>query len=73
MRQFKKLFEAHFKSTFREKQVWFWSVFYPVLLLVIFLMIFGGSDAKEANFTAKIAVVAAEQQNQDATQLLTTL
>jgi ABC-2 type transport system permease protein len=73
MRQFRKLFEAHFKSTFREKQVWFWSVFYPVLLLVIFLMIFGGSDAKESNFTAKIAVVSAEQQNQDATQLLATL
>jgi ABC-2 type transport system permease protein len=73
MRQFNKLFEAHFKTTFREKQVWFWSVFYPVLLLVIFLMIFGGSDAKEANFTAKIAVVAAEQQNQDAAKLLSTL
>ncbi|MEX2462530.1 MAG: ABC transporter permease [Paenibacillaceae bacterium] len=73
MHQFSKLFEAHFKSTFREKQVWFWSIFYPVLLLVIFLMIFGGSDAKEVNFTVKIAVVAAEQQNQDATQLLTAL
>jgi ABC-2 type transport system permease protein len=73
MRQFRKLFEAHMKSTFREKQVWFWSVLYPVLLLVIFLMIFGGSDTKESNFTAKIAVVAAAQQNQDATQLLSNL
>jgi ABC-2 type transport system permease protein len=72
MRQFRKLFEAHMKTTFREKQVWFWSVFYPVLLLVIFLMIFGGSDAKETNFTAKVTTVAT-QQNQDSTQLLNSL
>jgi ABC-2 type transport system permease protein len=73
MRQFRKLFEAHMKSTFREKQVWFWSIFYPVLLLVIFLMIFGGSDKKESNFTVQIAVVAVEQQNPDAAQLLSNL
>lgn len=55
IRQFGKLFGAHFKMTFREKQVWFWSIFYPVLLLVIFLLIFGrtGSD----DFSARIAVV----------------
>ncbi|MDB5053576.1 MAG: transporter [Bacilli bacterium] len=72
MRQFRKLFDAHLKSTFREKQVWFWAVFYPVLLLVIFLMIFGGSDAKESNFTAKVVAVS-EQQAPISTQLLTVL
>jgi len=58
MKQLLKLFGAHMKMTFREKQVWFWSVFYPVMLLVVFLMIFGGSDGKESNFKAKVAAVA---------------
>ncbi|CAH0122529.1 hypothetical protein PAE9249_05100 [Paenibacillus sp. CECT 9249] len=53
--QFKKLFGMHFKSTFREKQVWFWSIFYPVLLMIIFIMIFGGNGSD--SFSAKIAVV----------------
>jgi len=59
MNQLKSLFMAHFKMTFREKQVWFWSIFYPVLLLVIFLTIFGrmGSSSGE-DFNAKIAVVS---------------
>ncbi|SFS84310.1 ABC transporter permease [Paenibacillus sp. BC26] len=52
---FKKLFGAQFKMTFRDKNVWFWSIFYPVLLLVIFIMIFGGSSG--GSFTAKLALV----------------
>jgi ABC-2 type transport system permease protein len=73
MKQLRKLFEANFKSTFREKQVWFWSVFYPVMLLVIFLMIFGKSaDDSGTSFSAKIAVVA-EQQNEFTGQMFTSL
>jgi ABC-2 type transport system permease protein len=67
MNQLSKLFSAHFKMTFREKQVWFWSIFYPVLLLVVFLTFFGGmGDA--SSFKAKIAVVA-EKENALSTQL----
>jgi len=53
--QFKRLFGAHLKMTFREKQVWFWSIFYPVLLMVIFMVIFGGGGSGE--FSAKVALV----------------
>ena len=62
MNQLKKLFMAHLKMTFRDKNVWFWSIAYPVFLLVIFLTIFGGfgSDDDEG-FSAEIAVVAASQ------------
>jgi ABC-2 type transport system permease protein len=63
MKQLQKLFGANFKSTFREKQVWFWSIFYPVMLLVVFLMIFGKSGDDGASFSAKIAVVA-DQPNE---------
>jgi ABC-2 type transport system permease protein len=57
MKQLVKLFSANFKMTFREKQVWFWSIFYPVLLLVVFLTFFtGGGD--DSSFKAKIAVVS---------------
>ncbi|GGG09976.1 hypothetical protein GCM10010916_28550 [Paenibacillus abyssi] len=54
-KQFAKLFSTHFKMTFREKQVWFWSIFYPVLLMVIFMIIFGGGSSD--SFSAKIALV----------------
>lgn len=54
-RQFARLFGTQFKITVREKQVWFWSIFYPVLLMVIFMVIFGGSP--EGSFSAKVAVV----------------
>jgi len=53
--QFKRLFGAHFKMTFREKQVWFWSIFYPVLLMVIFMVIFGGGGS--GDFSAKVALI----------------
>lgn len=52
--QFRKLFAAHLKMMFRDKSVWFWSIFYPVLLLSVFIMIFGGSSD---SFSAKIALV----------------
>ncbi len=59
MNQLMKLFAANFKITFREKQVWFWSIFYPVFLLVVFLTIFGGiGGGDDDSFSAKIAVVA---------------
>ncbi len=61
MQQLMKLFGANFKTTFREKQVWFWSIFYPVLLLVVLLMIFGGANSDDADFKAKIALVAGQQ------------
>lgn len=69
MKQFKKLFSAHFKTTFREKQVWFWSIFYPVMLLVVLLSIFGGFGGdSDADFNAKIALVA-EGNNPIAAQI----
>jgi len=58
MNQLRKLFEVHFKGTFREKQVWFWSIFYPILLLVIFMLLFGKSG--DSNFNAKVALVSAD-------------
>jgi ABC-2 type transport system permease protein len=58
MNQLSKLFIAHLKMTFREKQVWFWSIFYPVFLMVIFLTIFGGFGSdNDKGLSAEIAVV----------------
>ncbi len=54
-KQFRKLFEANFKMMFREKQVWFWNIFFPIILMSIFMLIFGGSDSSD--FKAKVAVV----------------
>jgi ABC-2 type transport system permease protein len=53
--QFSNLFLANLKMMFRERQVWFWNLFFPIILMVIFMVIFtgGGSDS----FSAKIAVV----------------
>jgi len=70
MKQLMKLFKASLKTTFREKQVWFWSIFFPVLLLVIFLSIMGGTSDKEL----KINVVSVtEQQDATSSELLTGL
>ncbi|WP_057773721.1 ABC transporter permease [Cytobacillus dafuensis] len=60
MKQFRKLFEANFKSTFREKAVWGWSIAFPILLMVIFLTIFGGSNDGESTFEAHIVTVMEE-------------
>ncbi|MFD0671978.1 ABC transporter permease [Cohnella sp. GCM10027633] len=53
-KQFGKLFGADMKLMFREKQVWFWNIFFPVILMVIFMLIFGSNSS---DFKAKIAVV----------------
>ena len=53
MKQLRMLFAAQVKETFRERQVWFWSIVFPVLLMVIFMVIFGGSS----DFSAKVAIV----------------
>ncbi|AGA58376.1 MAG: ABC transporter permease [Thermobacillus sp.] len=53
MKQLRMLFDAQLKETFRERQVWFWSIMFPVLLLVIFMIIFGGNS----DFSAKVAIV----------------
>jgi ABC-2 type transport system permease protein len=55
MKQFKQMFLAQLKLTFREKQAWFWGIFFPVILMVIFMSIFSGSSDNE--FTAKVAIV----------------
>lgn len=54
-KQFGAMFAAHIKMMFREKQVWFWNIFFPVILMVLFMIIFGGGGSD--NFKAKIAVV----------------
>ncbi|WP_379135362.1 ABC transporter permease [Paenibacillus sp. sgz500958] len=54
-RQLKKLFTAQLKTMFREKQVWFWNLFFPVILMVVFMVIFGGGD--NSDFKAKVALV----------------
>jgi ABC-2 type transport system permease protein len=54
-KQLGKLFGAQIKMMFREKQVWFWNLFFPVILMVIFMVIFAGGGGSD--FKAKIAVV----------------
>ncbi|TVX94220.1 ABC transporter permease [Paenibacillus agilis] len=71
MSQLCKLFGTHLKLAFREKQVWFWSIFYPVILLVIFGFIFGKVN-DGSSFEAKVAIVQAAP-NQVSKQLLQTL
>jgi ABC-2 type transport system permease protein len=58
-KQFAKMFGAHLKMMFREKQVWFWNLFFPIILMSIFMLIFGGGNDKE--FKAKVAVVKPAQ------------
>lgn len=60
-RQFRKLFAANLKMMFREKQVWFWNIFFPVILMSIFMVIFGGGDGKE--FKANVAAVKPAQSD----------
>lgn len=54
-KQFRKLFGANVKMMFREKQVWFWNIFFPIILMSIFMLIFGGGGSSD--FKAKVAVV----------------
>lgn len=55
LHQFKKMFAAQLKLTFREKQAWFWGIFFPIILMSIFMVIFSGSSDNE--FSAKVAIV----------------
>lgn len=57
-KQFSKMFAAQFKMTFREKQAWFWGIFFPVILMVVFMVIFTGGS--EEQFKAKVAIVDAK-------------
>ena len=49
------MFLAQLKLTFREKQAWFWGIFFPVILMVIFMTIF--SESSENEFSATVAIV----------------
>ncbi|MEC1525907.1 ABC transporter permease [Neobacillus niacini] len=66
--QFKKMFAAQLKLTLREKQAWFWGIFFPVILMVIFMVIFSGSSDDE--FQSEIAIVA-DNPNPASEMLLT--
>ena len=55
-KQLRMLFLAQLKTMFREKQVWFWNLFFPVILMVVFMIIFGGGSGG-SNFSAKVALV----------------
>src|SRR5690606_40642996 len=52
-KQFPQMFAAHLKITFREKAVWFWNIFFPVILMVLFMIVFGGNAGE---FKARVAV-----------------
>ncbi|MDF2924266.1 MAG: transporter [Paenibacillaceae bacterium] len=54
-KQFSSMFTAQVKMMFREKQVWFWNIFFPIILMVLFMVIFGGGSS-ESSFKATVAV-----------------
>lgn len=54
IKQFASMFAAQIKMMFREKQVWFWNIFFPVILMVLFMIIFGGGSG--SSFKATIAI-----------------
>ncbi|MGO4370023.1 ABC transporter permease [Paenibacillus sp. 2TAB19] len=67
VKQFNKMFVAQIKMMFREKQVWFWNIFFPIILMVLFMIIFtGGGDD---DFKATIAV-SQPAQTTESEQLL---
>jgi ABC-2 type transport system permease protein len=66
-KQFKQMLSVQLKMTFREKQAWFWGIFFPVILMVVFMVIFSGGS--EEDFEAKIAIVN-ENPNQTSDMLL---
>jgi ABC-2 type transport system permease protein len=70
MQQFKQMFLAQLKMTFREKQAWFWGIFFPVILMVIFMVIFTGNSDDE--FKSKVAVVN-ENPNEKSEMMLAQL
>ncbi|MET3698046.1 ABC-2 type transport system permease protein [Bacillus oleivorans] len=66
-KQFAQMFMAQLKMTFREKQAWFWGIFFPVILMVIFMVIFSGDSNDD--FEAKVAIVD-ENPNETSQMLL---
>jgi ABC-2 type transport system permease protein len=68
IKQFNKMFSAQLKLTLREKQGWFWGIFFPVILMVIFMVIFGGSSNDE--FSTEVAIVD-KNPNQASEMILT--
>ncbi|WP_428911621.1 ABC transporter permease [Niallia sp. Krafla_26] len=67
MRQFKQMFLAQLKLTLREKQAWFWGIFFPVILMSIFMVIFSGNSDEE--FQTSIAIVN-EKPNETSDRML---
>jgi ABC-2 type transport system permease protein len=66
-KQFKQMFLAQLKLTLREKQAWFWGIFFPVILMVIFMVIFSGDSSDE--FQSKVAIVDENQNSTSETML----
>lgn len=67
-KQLRNMFLAELKMTIREKQAFFWGIFFPIILMVIFMFIFGGQSDDE--FSAKIAVV--EENESEISQMIYT-
>lgn len=67
-KQFKMMFLAQLRLTLREKQAWFWGIFFPVILMTIFMVIFSGGN--EDDFSATVAIVS-ENPNPTSDMLLT--
>lgn len=59
MKQFQQMFLAQLKLTLREKQAWFWGIFFPVILMSIFMVIFAGGSNEE--FESSVAIVKPSQ------------
>ena len=69
-KQFKQMFLAQLKLTLREKQAWFWGIFFPVILMVIFMVIFSGDSSDD--FKTKVAIVN-ENPNKTSEMMFTQL
>lgn len=63
--QLKQMFLSQSRMLLREKQVWFWGIFFPVILMVIFMVIF--SDGSDDEFRVK--VVLAEKEGAESAAL----
>ena len=59
VKQFQQMFLAQLKLTLREKQAWFWGIFFPVILMSIFMVIFAGGSNEE--FESSVAIVKPSQ------------
>ena len=59
VKQFQQMFLAQLKLTLREKQAWFWGIFFPVILMSIFMVIFAGGSNEE--FQSSVAIVKPSQ------------